>query len=145
MWTSDGVDAIDCPQDAAIVTPLVHGSTREVVSANAREVTAAVLLERSQTGMPATANTIIAVITAQLTSPTGALEIAAEPRVIVEDGSVGDRVGVALGSAADCVLVKSENGTVEDLYPAPIRLQPGELGCTPETALIDPDQLRSPH
>jgi hypothetical protein len=43
------------------------------------------------------------------------------------------------------VLVKSENGAVEDVYPAPISLQPGELGCTPETALADPDQLRSPH
>jgi len=146
VWeTSDGVDAIDCPDDAAIITPPVDDSAVEVVSDNAREVTAAVLRERSQTGLPAEPDLIVAAISAQLTDPTGLLEAAAQPRVIVEAGGAGDRVGVAFGSASDCVLVKSENGTVEDVYPAPMTLQPGELGCTPETALTDPDQLRSPH
>jgi hypothetical protein len=143
--TSDGVEEIDCSQDAAIVTPPVDDSSVAVVSANARQVASAVLLERAQTGTPASADAIIAAISAQLTDPTGPFEVAAQPEVLVEAGSAGDRVGVAFGSGADCVLVMSENGTVQDVYPAPVVLQPGELGCTPETALTDPDQLRSPH
>jgi hypothetical protein len=55
------------------------------------------------------------------------------------------RVGVAMGVADDCVLVKSEGDSVEDVYPPPVLLQPGELGCAPGTALTDPEQLRSPH
>jgi hypothetical protein len=143
--TSDGVDPVDCPPDAAIVSPPVDDSTVAVVSGNAREVTTALLLERAQTGSPSTADAIVVAISAQLESPGGQFEVAAPPRVIVVANGAGDRVGVAFGSADDCVLVKSENGAVEDVYPAPIRLQPGELGCTPETALADPDQLRSPH
>jgi hypothetical protein len=143
--SSDGVDPIDCPPDAAIVAPPVDDSAVAVVSGNAREVTTAVLLERGQTGAPSTVDAIVAAISAQLESPAGEFEVAAPPRVIVVAGNDGDRVGVAFGSADDCVLVKSENGAVEDVYPAPISLQPGELGCTPETALADPDQLRSPH
>jgi hypothetical protein len=143
--TADGVDAIDCPDDAAIVTPPVDDSTVEVVSANAREVATAVLRERSQTGLPAEPDLIVAAISAQLADPTAQFEVAAQPRVVVEAGSDGDRVGVAFGSASDCVLVKSETGRVEDVYPAPMTLQPSSPGCTPETALTDPDQLRSPH
>jgi hypothetical protein len=143
--SSDGVEPIDCPLDATPVSPPVDDSTVAVVSGNAREVTTAVLIERGQAGTPSTVDAIVTAISAQLESPAGEFEVAAPPRVIVVAGSDGDRVGVAFGSADDCVLVKSENGTVEDVYPAPISLQPGELGCTPETALADPDQLRSPH
>ena len=143
--TSDGVDPIDCPPSAAIVRPPIDDSIFPVVSENAREVTAVVLRERAQTGSPTTVDEIIATISAQLQVPTGEFEVAAPPRVIVQASSAGDRVGIAFGSADDCVLVKSENGTISDVYPPPITLQPGELGCTPETALTDPDQLRSPH
>ena len=143
--SSDGIDPIGCPPDAAIVTPRVDDSIVPVVSDTAREVASAVLLARVQTGAPATVEAIIGAISAQLPTPTGEFEVAAPPRVVVQVSSAGDRVGVAFGSAEDCVLIKSENGTVDDVYPPPVTLQPGELGCTPETALTDPDQLRSPH
>ena len=143
--SSDGVDPIDCPTDAAVVAPPVDGSVVPLVSANAREVTTTVLREQARMGTRATVDAIIAAISAQLDPPTGEFETAAPPRVVIEEDSAGDRIGVAFGTADDCVLVKSENGTVEDVYPPPVKLQPGELGCTPETALADSDQLRSPH
>jgi len=50
IGSSDGVDPIDCPPDAAVVTPPVDDRAVAVVSANSREVTTAVLLERARTG-----------------------------------------------------------------------------------------------
>jgi len=143
--SSDGVDPIDCPTDAAVVEPPVDESAVAVVSANAREVTKEVLLERLETGRPATEDGIVTAISEQLASAAGEFEVVARPRVYFETSSAGDRIGVAFGYADDCVLVKSENGAVEDVYPAPVTLQPGELGCTPQTAVADPDQLSSPH
>jgi hypothetical protein len=140
--TSEGVDAFDCPADAAAVVPPVDTTVVAVVAANSRDAIRAVLLERAQTGVPATEDEIVAAIATRLEAPVEEYRVAATPSVLIEPG---DRVGVAIAAVGDCVLVKSEAGVVEDLYPPRILLQPGELGCIPGTALADPELLRSPH
>jgi hypothetical protein len=150
--TSDGVDAFDCPADAAPVTPPVDTTLRAVVAVNAREAAREVLSERAATGSPQDSAGIAAAILARLEPPAGEYEVLAEPVVVVESGAsgtavgpAGDRVGVAMGRAESCVLMKLDDGIVADVRPPAVLLQPGELGCTPETALADPEQLRSPH
>jgi hypothetical protein len=140
--TSEGVDAFDCPDDAQVVVPPVDTRIVEVVAANTREVIHAVLLQRAQTALPAGEDDIAAAIAARLEPPTGEYTAAAPPYVLVEPGG---RVGVAVGSASDCVLVKGDGAAVEDLYVPSVLLQPGELGCAPSTALADPELLRPPH
>jgi hypothetical protein len=50
-----------------------------------------------------------------------------------------------MGHAEDCVLVKREAGAVTHVVVAPVLLQPGELGCTADTALSPSESLRPPH
>ncbi|UJP09938.1 hypothetical protein L2X99_16465 [Microbacterium sp. KUDC0406] len=74
--------------------------------------------------------------------PTGEREIAFEPSVIVQD----QQIGFAMGDVDDCLLVaRRASGAVEVLNVPRVLLQPGELGCLPDTALRPADQLRSPH
>lgn len=158
--TTDGVDPFDCSPDATPVTPPADTTVREIVAVNAREVAQAVLSERLATGLPQDAEGIAAAILARLEPPTGEYEVVAEPSVLVEAGAsgtaggggaggtgstLGVRVGVAMGRAESCVLVKLDDGVVTDVRPPAVLLQPGELGCTPDTALADPEQLRPPH
>ncbi|WP_141932093.1 hypothetical protein [Microbacterium sp. SLBN-146] len=143
--TSDGVEPIDCPADAAPVTPPPDTRIVEVVVDNAQDVIHAVLLERIQTGSPASESDIAATIVSRLDTPTGEYEVAAAPRVLIDSSSGKERVGVAMGQGYDCTLVKSEDGVVTDVH-APIELvQPGEYGCNPDTALLSADQLRPSH
>lgn len=140
---SKGIDSVDCPADAAPVTPPPDTTIRSVVPENTRDAVTAVLLERLATGAPAKIAEIEAAISAGLTHPAGRYEVAAAPSVLIEGG--GARVGVAVGTGDDCVLVKSENGAVADVYAPRVLLQAGELGCRPETALASDEELRPPH
>lgn len=148
---SDGINSIDCPPGAVSVTPPPDTTIRSVVSANTREAVTAVLLERLATGAPTTAAEVEAAISARLEQPAGQYEVAAEPHALVEGEGQSDgpgaeaRVGVAVGTGDDCVLVKSENGAVADVYAPRVLLQAGELGCRPETALASDEELRPPH
>ena len=73
--------------------------------------------------------------------PTGPYDVAYEPAAVV----VGGEIGFAIGSGDDCLLVKRTAAGVEVLHAPSVLLQPGELGCRPETALLPPEQLQSPH
>lgn len=128
-----------CPADVAPIVPPIDTSIRSVVAANAEAAATEVLADQSSVGEEA--DVITARILALLELPTGTFEQLAQPTVLVNDGDVG----VAMGSADDCVLVARVDGVVSRVMPAPILLQPGELGCQPGTALADPAQLRSPH
>ena len=128
-----------CPADVAVLVPPIDTSIRYVVAANAEAAAMGVLSD--ETAAVEDADGITARILALLEVSAGGYEQVAPPTVIVDDGDVG----VAMGAADDCVLVSRVDGVVSRVMPAPILLQPGELGCQPGTALIDPAQLRSPH
>lgn len=140
--TTDGVETIDCPAGAVPVTPEPDETIQYVVAANARESAREVLLAAIQSGRLPSESDVVAEIADLLEKPEDEFERAAPPRVLIDDA---ERIGVAMGDADECVLVKSENGRVLDVRPAPVLLQPGELGCSPSTALADPETLRPPH
>lgn len=144
--TSDGVASIDCPPNAPTVTPAPDETIVEVVAVNSREATHAVLAGQSGgASILPTVDQITSAITARLQPPTGTFTITAPPQVVIDPDSSTLRIGVAMGTAHDCVLVKSEDGIVSDVYPPAVLLQPGELGCSPSTALASDEQLRPPH
>ena len=130
-----------CAGVAGPAEPVVPSATADrypVVATNAVEATVQVL-SSLESPFPS-AEEIAASITALLEKPEGEFETAAPPSVEIDDEG---RVGVGMGGPNDCVLVKFEDGVVEQLYAAPVLLQPGELGCSGGTALY-PD-LSSPH
>lgn len=65
----------------------------------------------------------------------------ASPRVVVDGGDVG----VAMGDENECVLVARVGGVTEQKAIAPVKLQAGELGCAPESALASDEARSSPH
>ncbi|MFC5930380.1 hypothetical protein D6T64_18445 [Cryobacterium melibiosiphilum] len=129
-----------CPEGVAPVVPPIDTSIQSVVATNAEAAAMEVLGDETSVGQDAAE--ITARIMALLEVPSGEYEELARPTVLVVDGNVG----VAMGrSSEDCVLVARVDGMVSRVMPAPILLEPGELGCQPGTALADPAQLRSPH
>ena len=142
--TTEGINEVECPDNATAVVPPPDETVRAVVAENAVEVTQRVL-ENPSIGATLSnedaADAIAEAITAELLPPAGEFTVVAEPAVLVD----GARVGVAMGSADDCVLMSRVNGVVEQLSVPQVLLQPGELGCAPSTALAPADQLRSPH
>lgn len=142
VW--EGVDYLreqGCPVGATPVVPPMDTSIKYVVAANAEEAATRVLSEvTSDANLDS--NDITAKILALLDVPDGKYEQLAPPTVVVVDGNVG----VAMGyRARECVLVARVDDVVSRVRPAPIKLEPGELGCRPETALMDPAQLAPPH
>jgi len=131
------IDSIECPENAVAVTPPIDETVHPVVAANAVEAATSVLLAL-RTPFPSE-ESIAASIADLLEAPEGEFVAAAPPAVVIEDGEIG----VAMGTADDCVLVRLSNGVVEQRYAAPVLLQEGELGCNGGTALY-PD-LSSPH
>lgn len=131
--TADGIALVDCPADLRAVEPPPR--TDPIVPPDARDVARAVLAEAPDVrpGADGLAAQIVALLPAELDGRP-----VAEATVTVD----GTDIGVALGSADDCVLVARIDGAVTDVYPPPIYLEPGELGCTASTALAD---LRPPH
>jgi len=134
--TADGVRLVECPEDAGPV----ELPPDEVVAAagNAREAAHAVLDTLPASGLPSEEE--IADQVAALLDPPEADHIRTAPPSVAVDGT---DVGVAMGGVDDCVLVKRANGVVTDVYAPRVYLQPGELGCTPWTALEE--DLRPPH
>jgi hypothetical protein len=139
MFAPDSViEFVGCPDDPQATVPPIDTSIHEVVATNAQEVALSVL---AAAGQKPDATEIKDEIVALLLAPTGEFEQTAPPWVLID----GENIGVSMGGAYDCVLVARVNGVVMDLHPPSVVLQPGELGCRPETALADSDQLRSPH
>ena len=134
-------EQFDCPADAAVVTPPPDTTVYPTLAENAREAARDVLTEIAASGEVPAAEEIAARIHAKLLPPTSALQSLAEPQVAEVDG----RIGVSMQDAGDCVLVSLVDGAVADVYPPAVLLQPGELGCSPTTAVADPEQLQSPH
>lgn len=139
LGTTTGVEDVECDASTPGVAP--PPDTREIVvpAPNAEEAATEVLAGLPED--PGPADAIVAAITERLAAPTGVREVAAPPTAVVR----GSDVGVAMGRAEDCVLVKREDGVVTRVVVAPVRLQPGELGCSAETALLPAESLGSPH
>ncbi|GAB2449620.1 outer membrane murein-binding lipoprotein Lpp [Conyzicola lurida] len=134
-------EQFDCPADAPVVTPPPDTTVYPTLAENAREAARNVLTEIAASGDTLTTDEIAARIRAELIPPSSALQSLAEPFVADVDG----RIGVAMQDSSDCVLVSLVDGAVADVYPPAVLLQPGELGCSPTTAVADPEQLQSPH
>lgn len=139
-WHDDEAVARDipCPPDAARVPPPVDTRTVFVVPEGAEELVVEVL---ANAPAAASAPEIEAELVERMPQPTGEREAPFAPLVVVDDGDIG----VAMGDADDCLLVKRTGDGVEVLYVPSILLQPGELGCSPDTALRPAEQLRPPH
>jgi hypothetical protein len=134
-------EQFDCRADAPVVTPPADTTVYPTLAENAREAARDVLAEIAASGDVPGSDEIAARIRAQLVPPASALQSLAEPQVAEVDG----RIGVSMQDASDCVLVSLVDGAVADVYPPAVLLQPGELGCSPTTAVADPELLRSPH
>lgn len=139
LGTTTGVEDVECGASTPGVAP--PPDTREILvpAPNAEAAATEVLAGLPED--PGPADALVAAITERLAAPTGVREVAAPPTAVVR----GSDVGVAMGRAEDCVLVKREDGVVTRVVVAPVRLQPGELGCTAETALLPAESLGSPH
>jgi len=134
-------DEFDCPENAAAITPPPDETVYPVIPENARAAVHEVLTQIAQGGERPSTSEIAARIRDLLTPPTSEFESLAEPQVVENAG----RIGVAMQDASDCLLVSLVDDTVADVYPPAVLLQPGELGCSPSTAIADADQLQSPH
>jgi len=139
-WENDKAVAhdIECPPDAARIPPPVDTRPVHVVPDGAEALVVEVLTNASST---ASADDLVAEVVARMPQPTGEREVAFEPRATV----VGAGIGFAMGDADDCLLVKRGADGVQVLSVPRILLQPGELGCSPDTALRPLEQLQSPH
>ena len=139
-WEDDEAVAhdIECPPDASRIPPPIDTRTVQVVP----EGTEALVLELlTNAPTAASADEIVAQVLDRLALPQGEREEPFEPRALVVDGDIG----FAMGDADDCLLAKRDSEGVMVLAVPEILLQPGELGCNPETALLPVDQLRPPH
>ena len=139
-WEDDDAVArdIDCPADAQRIAPPVDTRPVEVVPEGAEALVVEVL---TSAPAAASADEIVAEVAERMPLPTGDREVPFEPRAVV----AGEDIGFAMGDADDCLLVKRTVEGVTVLNVPSILLQPGELGCTPDTALRPEDQLGPPH
>ncbi len=142
--TPDGAALVDCPADAAPVTlppddtpPVTPPPSGDPVAAPEARDAAHEVLVTLPAGDAPDADDVAARINEALPAAHDGRPVA-QATVFVDDADVG----VAMGDADDCVLVARIGGEVRDVYPPPVYLQPGELGCTGSTALSD---LRPPH
>ncbi|MFB6611108.1 hypothetical protein ACFCVO_12345 [Agromyces sp. NPDC056379] len=133
-FVDGGASTVDCSSPLVAVAP--PADARAVIPEQAESVAIAVLAASAA----APADEIAAAVAAQLPQePDG------PPIAEVQVARDGDRVGLAMRDAHDCLLVRSENGVAERLYVPDVLLQPGELGCGAETALMPDEAFRSPH
>jgi hypothetical protein len=139
-WSDDAAVArdIECPADAHPIAPPVGTRAIHVVPEGIEALVVEVL---TNAPLAASADEIVAQVSERMPQPTGEREVAFEAEAAVVDGEIG----FAMGDADDCLLVKRNGDGVEVLHVPEILLQPGELGCDPDTALRPGDQLRSPH
>ena len=139
-WSNDKAVAhdIQCPPNAVRIAPPVDTRQVYVVPDGAEALVVEVLTNAPST---ASAEDILAEVVGRMPRPTGEREVAFEPGATVVDGDIG----FAMGDADDCLLVKRGADGVQVLHVPSILLQPGELGCSPDTALRPLEQLQSPH
>ncbi|WP_345801678.1 hypothetical protein AAIB33_00845 [Microbacterium sp. AZCO] len=139
-WDNDAAVAHDvqCPPDAARIPPPLDTRPVYVVPDGAEALVVEVLTNASPT---ASADDIVAQVAARMPQPTGEREVAFEPHAVMAGGDIG----FAMGDAHDCLLVKRSDDGVQMLSVPRVLLQPGELGCSPDTALRPLEQLQSPH
>ncbi|WP_395245043.1 hypothetical protein ACGGZK_04405 [Agromyces sp. MMS24-K17] len=128
---------VDCPESLGSVTPEPDVRPIVVVPANAEAVATEVLAAAGDE----TDAELATAITARLDAPSGEREVAAEVQVARD----GERIGFAMGTPDDCLLLRAEGGVVERLHVSRIQLEPGELGCVASTALASDEALRPPH
>ncbi|GAA1526850.1 hypothetical protein BJ978_001101 [Agromyces terreus] len=146
-WDDDGAIArvVDCATPSPeTVVPEADSRPIIVVPDNAEAVATDVLANAGGASDAAdgpTAEAIAAEITARLEAPTGEREVAAQVQVARD----GDRIGLAMGTPDDCLLLRADGGRVERLHVSSVQLQPGELGCSASTALASDDALAPPH
>lgn len=125
----DSPDRVDCPPNSApasvppapAVPDVPVGADKVVHQALTRAATPPVV-EQIRAD-------ILRGLTPLITDPTATLP----PEVGVS--ADGDDVGLALVGDGDCVLGRRIAGSVEVWYPPSVTVQPGELSCSPETAL----------
>lgn len=139
-WSDDAAVThdIECPPDAHRILPPVDTRPVYVVPDGAEALVVEILTNAPSV---ASADDISAQVTERMPQPTGEREVAFEPETTVVDGDIG----FAMGDADDCLLVKRDIDGVQVLHVPEIVLKPGELGCSPSTALRPSDQLRAPH
>ena len=139
-WSDDAAVArdIDCPADARRIPPPVDTRPIMVVPEGTEALVVEILANAPEA---ASAERIVAEVTERMPQPTGDREFAFDAHAVV----TGADIGFAMGVPDDCLLVKRSAGVVEVLNVPSILLEPGELGCRPETALLPDDLLRSPH
>ncbi|WP_308492282.1 hypothetical protein [Microbacterium terrisoli] len=140
-WDDDTAVArpIDCPADAHPIDPPVDTRPVLVVPDGTEDVVVDVLTHASA---QASADDILTEVKKRMPQPTGDREVAFDPSVAIAD----QQIGFAMGNADHCLLaVRRPTGEVEVLHVPRVLLQPGELGCSADTALRPVDQLRAPH
>lgn len=129
---------VPCPPGATRISPPLDTRPVYVVPDGAEELVVEVLTNASST---ASAADIVGEVIARMPQPTGDREVAFEPHAVVAGGDIG----FAMGDADDCLLAKRDRDGTQVLTVPRVLLQPGELGCSPDTALRPVEQLRSPH
>lgn len=129
-----GVEKTSCPDPLVEVEP--PADERPVVP----EAAEAVAIEVLTGAGDASADELEASITARLAGETDGRALA--PVEVLRDG---DRLGLAMRDADDCLLVRSADGVVERLHVSDVLLQDGELGCGADTALLADDQFPTTH
>jgi hypothetical protein len=129
-----GIASVDCPAPLVAVEP--PADLRAVIPEGAEAVAIAALAASADL----TADEIAAAVAAQLPQAADGPPVAQ-----VQVARDGERVGLAMQDADDCLLVRSVRGAAERLYPPEVLLLPGELGCTAETALLPDESFRAPH
>lgn len=120
---------VDCPRDAAPVTP-PPAPAEVTVPVGADKV-----VERALRS-----SDVRSEVTAGVRRITRKSDLS--PAVTV-DGD-GSSVGVAVSAPGTCLLGRRVSGKVEVWYLPPVKAQPGEVSCSPQSALAGAGQ-RSPH
>jgi hypothetical protein len=129
-----------CPTPVVVIAPPPDSTVRAVVAPNAREVAMDVL--GSLASIPGVStHGIEKLINAKRISPVDSRQINAEPRALID----GQDICISFGGPNDCLLVARIDAIMREVLVAWVRLQPGELGCTPATALVDSTEVGSPH
>jgi len=131
--TDGGPDRVRCPADARPIVP--PPAQRTGVPDNYLEAFKTILAALPPTS---TQDEVLAALRAKLppvpVDPESKLPWK-EPRLdaFVKDGAVG----VVAAGGGDCLNgVRLANGTVEAWYPPRVQTQPGEIGCSGQSALV---------
>jgi len=129
-----GIEETSCPDPLVEVEP--PADERPVIPDAAEAVAIEVLTGAGD----ASAAELAASVTARLEGETDGRALAE-----VDVQRDGDRIGLSMRDADDCLLVRSADGVVERLHVSDVLLQDGELGCRAETAMMADDEFPTTH